>query len=130
MQENAEKLQKQPPQSALAYLCSMACWSRVVGWLNILGWLSFVIALITFHYARPEPNTILTHFFGIPVRDYWLITLSDLYLIALSFGLCLSCLSLALNIVMYRSSREHYWFNLVILIFMCVAGFVYYLVSI
>ncbi len=97
-------------------------WSRVLGLLCIFGWVIFVIATIVFNYAKPERNTILTEIFGIPVRDYWHITLGDLFVITLCIGLVISLISLALNFVLFRQHKQHIWVNLVILILSCLGG--------
>jgi len=97
-------------------------WSRLLGWLCIFGWLIFVIAAVVFNYAKPERNTILTEIFGISVRDYWHITLGDLFVILLVIGLFISLISLVINYVLFRQHKQHLWLNILVLIMSCLGG--------
>lgn len=101
-------------------------WLHVLALTNLAGWGFFIIAAIVFHYARPEPDTILTEFFGISVREYWQITLSDLFVGSMFMGFLLSVISIGLNILLYKESRHHLWLNLWILIFASGGALVYY----
>lgn len=101
-------------------------WNRVLGWLSILGWLIFVVAIVVFNYAKPERNTILTEVFGISVRDYWQITLGDLFVILLIIGLFISLVTLAFNYVLFRQHKQHLWVNTLILILGCISGLLLY----
>mgnify|MGYP003126477540 FL=1 len=108
-------------RGSLADLKQVPFWSRVLGWLSIFGWFIFVVAAIVFNYAKPERDTILTEIFGIPVREDWLITLGDLFVILLVIGLCVSLLSFVLN-VLFRKDKQHLWINILILIMSCLGG--------
>ncbi|MGM0428977.1 MAG: hypothetical protein ACQEQ2_01595 [Pseudomonadota bacterium] len=109
-------------RGSLADLKRVPFWSRVLGWLSIFGWLIFVVAAIVFNYAKPERNTILTEIFGISVRDYWHITLGDLFVILLVIGLLVSLLCFVLNYVLFRQDKQHLWINIMVLIMSCLGG--------
>ncbi|MGM0481223.1 MAG: hypothetical protein ACQEQZ_04760 [Pseudomonadota bacterium] len=98
-------------------LKGISFWSRVLGWLSIFGWIIFVVALIVYHYARPEHTTILTEVFGINVRNYWHVTLGDVFIITSLLGLLVSLVTFAINVILFSQDREHLWLNIMILIF-------------
>lgn len=106
----------------LSELKQLSFWSRVLGWLSIIGWIIFVVALVVFHYARPEQSTLLTEIFGIDVRDYWHITLGELFVVLCLLGLLLSSIAFTINLVLFRQHRQHLWLNLMILMLTCVGG--------
>ena len=111
---------------SLQELKQLSFWSRVLGWLSIVGWIVFVAALIVFHYARPEHSTILTEIFGVPIRDYWHITLGDLFVVLLLFGLLISLVTFSINLFLYSQNRQHLWLNTMILILTFLGGLALY----
>ncbi|WP_262340059.1 hypothetical protein [Idiomarina sp. OT37-5b] len=108
-------------------LKKLSFWSRVLGWLSIVGWCIFVAALIVYHYARPEHETLLTEIFGVDVRTHWHITLGDLFIILLLFGLLISLITFTINLMLFSRHRQHIWINNLILIFTLLGGIALYL---
>ncbi|RUO77604.1 hypothetical protein [Idiomarina seosinensis] len=110
-------------------LKQLSFWTRVLGWLSIVGWIIFIAALVVYHYARPEHDTLLTEIFGISVRDYWHITLGELFIVLLMFGLLISLIAFTINLVLFSQNRQHLWLNNLILIFTCVGGLALYFLT-
>jgi len=110
-------------------LKQLSFWTRVLGWLSIVGWIIFIAALVVYHYARPEHDTLLTEIFGISVRDYWHITLGELFIVLLMCGLLISLIAFTINLVLFSQHRQHLWLNNLILIFTCVGGLALYFLT-
>jgi hypothetical protein len=68
--------------------------------VNVVGWVVFVVALIVFHYARPEFVTGVQDFWGVTGRDQWSASLST-YLVSLLFG----CVVLSLIVLIMKRKR-------------------------
>ncbi|MBT43094.1 MAG: hypothetical protein CMF12_11270 [Idiomarina sp.] len=111
---------------SLQELKQLSFWSRVLGWLSIIGWAVFIAALIVYHYARPEHDTILTEIFGISVRQHWHLTLGDLFVLLLLLGLLISLVTFTINIVLFSQHRQHLWLNTMILICTFLGGLALY----
>jgi len=109
-------------RGSLDHLRHVPFWSRTLGWLSILGWFVFIVAAVVFNYAKPERNTILTEIFGISVRDYWHITLGELFVVLLIIGVVISLLSFILNYILFRRGKQHLWVNIFILLMSCLGG--------
>ncbi|MBU2918802.1 hypothetical protein KO505_12660 [Psychrosphaera sp. F3M07] len=77
-----------------------------VNFLNIFSWVVFLVALIIFHYARPEVEYFVYQLVDEPVdvRTGWLLELKKWLQITLYFCLSLSILTLVLN--QFRSRRH------------------------
>lgn len=110
-------------------LKQLSLWSRVLGWLCIFGWCLFVAALIVFHYARPEQSTLLTEIFSVNIRDYWRLTLADVFVLLLLFGVAISTVVLAINFVLFRQNRQHIWLNNIVLLLTCVGSLAGYFIA-
>ena len=63
---------------------------RIVQILNVAAWVVFVVALVVFHYARPELITGLQEYWGIDGRVDWSETLTFYLLLLLGFCLLLA----------------------------------------
>ncbi len=78
---------------------------RAVIALNVIAWMTLVMALILFHYARPDFVTGLQQYWGLEGDTSW----SEGYLRALRVTLQI-CLGLSLVSIILRSrrTRRHY----------------------
>ena len=75
-------------------------YQTIIG-INVFGWVVFVVALIVFHYARPELISGVQAFWGVEGRDNWSYTLS-FYLIAL----LLTCVGLSATVLLLKRRRN------------------------
>ena len=76
---------------------------RIIMGLNLVAWLVFLIAMIVFHYARPELISGVQEFWGLEGRTDWSSTLT-FYLLML-LGLCFT-LGVAVVVMKRRRSRR------------------------
>ncbi len=88
---------------------------RVVLGLNVLCWLGLVVALILFHFARPELVTGVQEYWGVKARTQWSETLSAYLIWVLRLCLGLSLLTLLLRVRRTRRKGDSFGVNLVIL---------------
>lgn len=88
---------------------------KVLAWLSILGWTCLIVALVLFHYGRPELETGIIRYFGIEVRKVWLPEFRFWYAFMLSCCALISIVSLWVN----RSRVKHHHrirYNVVLLL--------------
>ena len=80
--------------------------------LNIAAWIIFLIALIIFHYARPEFEYVYYKFFSesVSVRTHWLVELKSWLLLTLYFCVASSIATLVPNRfrIKRKTDRERY----------------------
>ncbi len=101
-------------------------WLNVLlGWSSLLAWSLFLIALILFHYARPELETGLIRYFELPFRDHWVIELKTVFLYTLWACCGLSTINFLVNLLYKRRSTDHIWFNPVLLIVICLVFIIF-----
>jgi hypothetical protein len=86
--------------------------SKVVNFSNIFSWIAFLLALILFHYARPEVEYLIYHLVKeqISVRTSWIADLKYWLEITLYFCLTLSVITIGLNQfrLKRRTDRQRY----------------------
>jgi hypothetical protein len=70
---------------------------RILAWLAIISWLIFIVALVVFHYGRPEQSYGVLQYFGIIVRADWIPDLRHWYQSLLRICCGLSLVSLLVN---------------------------------
>lgn len=88
---------------------------RFVLSVNFVSWLLLVVALVVFHFARPEMVTGLQTYWGIAGRETWSQRHVDALIVLLQV-----CLGMALVTMLLRSKRnrrreDSYGVNLFIL---------------
>ncbi|GAB3035816.1 hypothetical protein [Bowmanella dokdonensis] len=88
---------------------------RLLVIFNILAWLLFVVAMLVFHYARPELETGFMQVLGVESREQWAMPLTGYLLILLLFCFCLSLAALFLRQKRARRIQDGPWLNLMIL---------------
>lgn len=69
---------------------------------TILSWLSFLVAIILFHFARPERDFGIVRYYGIPIRKVWLEPWADWLILGLVICASLSMISLFLARIRQR----------------------------
>lgn len=94
---------------------------------SVAGWVTLFLALLVFHFARPELGTGFSRYLGIAQSSTWSQSLT-LYLLALLI-LCLLLTLTALAIKAKRARRRHdgLWLNLMILLVISSSGLVWVL---
>ena len=68
--------------------------------INVIGWMVCIVALLVFHYARPEFISGAQDFWGVSGREEWSRPLS-FYLVALLLG----CVGLSLAVLLLKTRR-------------------------
>jgi hypothetical protein len=97
-------------------------------WLTIICWGLFLLAMLTFHYARPEIEYGLLRYWDIDIRSDWLLQLQQLFLYSLWSCCFVTLLSLALNFSRNRRAGDyHIYYFLLLLIIVLVSLLTYYL---
>lgn len=84
--------------------------------LNILAWIGLVIALILFHYARPEFISGLQVYWGIEGDESWSQehTTAMVYMLWICLGLTL--ISLFMRVKRTRRQKDRFGVNLIVLL--------------
>ncbi|WP_199611629.1 hypothetical protein [Flocculibacter collagenilyticus] len=95
--------------------------NTALNWLSLLSWAVFVAALIVFHYARPELEYGLLKYWGISVREHWVLSLKDILFGLLVVCSCLSLLSMYYNKKRLRRKQDHFRYNFMLLFLVSVA---------
>nr|WP_136251987.1 hypothetical protein [Ningiella ruwaisensis] len=104
---------------------------RLVIGLNAVGWLTLVMALVVFHYARPEFITGVQQYWNIEGREVWSQHHLERLLLLLQLCLALSLISIVLRARRNRRSSDRFGFNLIILsVISLVSLFSIYLVAV
>lgn len=98
---------------------------RIAVMVNILAWVIFLVAMIVFHYARPELISGVQAYWGVEGRIEWSQTLS--FYLLLLLGLCTS-VSVGVLIMRKRRNRrknDYFGVNAVILLAITLASLVW-----
>jgi hypothetical protein len=93
-------------------------------WLSLVSWGLFLIAMLVFHYARPEIEYGLLRYLAIDIRDVWHPQLLPVYLVALWACCGITLVSVLMNIQRNRRSEDHHVFHLILLLFIVLASLV------
>ncbi|MFM2480089.1 hypothetical protein [Celerinatantimonas sp. YJH-8] len=91
---------------------------RSLMWLTLSCWFLFLLALIFFHYARPEMQYGLYKYRDINVRENWDKTYLPWYLGLLWFCLFVTVTDLVIRIKRNRRRSDHRNYNLLLLLLM------------
>jgi hypothetical protein len=89
---------------------------RLMVILNISAWISLVVALVLFHYARPEFISGVQKFWGIEGRVYWSKEHVSGLLTTLQVCLGLSLVSMVLRFRRNKRKADNFGVNLFILV--------------
>jgi len=89
---------------------------RIVVILNLCAWVSLFVALILFHFARPEFISGVQKYWGIEGRVYWSKEHVESLLTVLKICLGLSLVSSIMRIRRNRRSDDNFGVNLFILL--------------
>ena len=84
--------------------------------LNILAWLLLVVALIVFHYARPDFVTGLQRYWNIPGDTQWSAELIQVLFRLTQLCLVATIVAMVMRIRRTRRKRDEYGVNLYILL--------------
>nr|WP_297347393.1 hypothetical protein [uncultured Glaciecola sp.] len=89
---------------------------RIMVIFNVTAWIALLVALILFHYARPEFISGVQKFWGVEGRLYWSKGHIDGLLATLQVCLSLSLISMILRVRRKRRKTDSFGVNLFILI--------------
>jgi len=94
--------------------------SKTINFSNIFSWVAFLVALILFHYARPEIEYLIYHLVEqqISVRTTWVENLKYWLEMTLYFCLSLSVLTIGLNQFRLKRRTDRQRYNTYMLIVM------------
>lgn len=90
--------------------------ASAINLLNIVSWTVFIIALVLFHYAKPEMATYATEVRGISVRQHWIMSLREWLVLSLYVCAGNSLVTLAFNSFRIKRKTDRKRYNLILLI--------------
>ena len=103
---------------------------RIVVGINLFSWFLFLVALIVFHYARPELVSGLQEYWGVDVRKDWSETLSFYLILLLCMCIMLATVTLFLKRQRSRRKGDFFGINLGFLIAMTLVGLIWVVVQV
>ena len=100
--------------------------TRILHTCILLGWASFVAIQIILWLAKPEMETIVSRFYELEMRDYWLS--QWVYWIPPVLGLCtiVSAISIAISPIRSRRKTDSKQINLFFLCALLLAMYAIY----
>ncbi|WP_026374515.1 hypothetical protein [Aestuariibacter salexigens] len=98
-------------------------YKTVVG-LSVLAWVGLIIALVLFHFARPELSTGVQEYWGVKARQGWDRSLAAGLLWTLRTCLILSLLSIVLRLRRTRRKQDRFGISLVLLSIIVIVSLV------
>ncbi|NVK24481.1 MAG: hypothetical protein HWE10_06110 [Gammaproteobacteria bacterium] len=89
---------------------------------NIAAWVVFVVALVIFHYARPELEYMYYQFVAeqVHVRTHWQYELKSWLLVALYICTAISVLTLIINKFRLKRKSDRQRYGMYMLVIVCV----------
>ncbi|MER2493989.1 hypothetical protein [Catenovulum sediminis] len=105
---------------------------KVIRLTNLLAWLSFILAMIWFRLARPEKVPGYAKYKKIEdtYRDVWLQDWTDLLFIQLVICSVITVFAMVLNLRRLKRKSDHFHYNLILLLLVCIAAVLYLLFNI
>tara|TARA_A200000113_G_C8859011_1_gene352703 strand:- start:1606 stop:2037 length:432 start_codon:yes stop_codon:yes gene_type:complete len=97
---------------------------RVMLALNILGWVGLVVALLLFHYARPDFVSGVQSYWGIEGDTSWSQTHLSAMTIMLQICLVLSLISIVMRARRNRRQSDNFGVNLFVLLAIVVISLI------
>ena len=88
--------------------------------LSIAAWFCFLVALIMFHYARPEFEYGLIRYLGVDYRDHWLMKPRNLLILFLVLTGIMSSISIAVRQKRNRRADDSIGINQISLLVICI----------
>jgi hypothetical protein len=93
---------------------------KLLSWLSIAAWVCLIIALVVFHYARPEHDYGVFRYRGIAVRDHWVAELQIWFELLMVACASLSLITLLINKKVMRRKADRLRYNVVMLLLICI----------
>lgn len=93
--------------------------TNVLHALSVIAWFFFLLALIMFHYARPELEYGIVRYFGLPYREHWLMTPRNLLILFLMLTGIMSSISIIMRQRYSRRADDSIGVNQISLFIMC-----------
>ena len=90
--------------------------------LNISAWIVFLVALILFHYAKPEVEYFIYSMMNEPVevRKHWVVELKSWLFVTLYFCTFISGLTLVVNHYRLKRKDDRQRYGLMMLVVVCI----------
>lgn len=88
---------------------------KVMLTLNVIGWLSLVVALILFHFARPDFISGVQSYWGVEGKNSWSPEYVRAMLGVLQLGLGVSLVSIVIRARRSRRRGDTFGSNLIVL---------------
>jgi len=95
-------------------------------WLAISCWGLFLVAMLAFHYARPEVEYGMLRYLDMDIRKSWDRQTLPLFLYALWSCCGITLLSILLNFSRNRRQEDYHIFNFVLLLLIALGGLALY----
>ncbi|MFC1591438.1 hypothetical protein ACFL43_02820 [Thermodesulfobacteriota bacterium] len=102
-------------------------WLRVITFMGAFGWLLLLVAMMVFHEARPDPETVTSRFNKAFVETSWDYDLARYIFYLMVLGLVMSLAGLGINARRLRRKLDQVRINLVALGVISLVGIVAYL---
>lgn len=101
--------------------------SVAINMFNIFSWVVFFIALVIYHYAKPEVEYVIYQIIDekVSVRTNWLLELKGWLEITLYFCLSLSLLTIVLNQFRLKRRTDRQRYNMYMLFIMSLVFFTF-----
>lgn len=90
--------------------------------LALASWLLYIVALLLFHYARPEMDSGIARYYGVEIRHHWDPFYSNSLLYVVWCSCLFSLLSLFLGVKRSRRSSDNRRYNLTLLVLVTLAS--------
>ena len=116
MNQTAPHSHSEPPVNRRRRSKARDRFNQVLIGLNILAWLLLVVALIVFHYARPDFVTGLQRYWNIPGDTQWSAELIQVLFRLTQLCLVVTIIAMVMRIRRTRRKRDEYGVNLYILL--------------
>lgn len=90
--------------------------------LNILAWVVFLIALVIYHYAKPEIKYFVYQMVNEPVevRTHWIEELKNWLFVTLYICTFISALTLVVNRFRLKRRDDRQRYGMIMLVVVCV----------
>ncbi|CAG8998300.1 MAG: hypothetical protein CENE_00242 [Candidatus Celerinatantimonas neptuna] len=94
---------------------------RWLSGLTILCWIVFLVALIVFHYARPQIDYGFLKYKDVVVREHWDAKYLPWYLTLLWGCMVITLIDLIARLVRRYRHKHHHYYNLIVLLLIVIA---------
>ena len=82
-------------------------WARLFLVVNFAAWLVLFAAMLVFHFAQPEFETLFDRFYRLNLRTYWDSDFIRYLAYTLGMGLAVSLTGMVLGLFRARRSTDH-----------------------